>query len=113
MLFQKPCTETALWKFKWNVIPKQKQIEVIIHRPSILNKNMHSRVFSAYAAHVAFVHLFFGVNECAVSTVYISGTQAMDHFEHYFRDAIFASLSYEKQVIFFSVNMKHIILLIV
>lgn len=69
-------------------------------------------VFSAYAVHVAFVHVFFGVNECAVSTVYISGTQAIDHFELYFRDATFPSLSYEKQVMFFSINIKYIILLL-
>lgn len=43
------------------------QTEVIIYRPSMLNKDMNSRVFSAYATHV--VHLLFGVNEHTVSTV--------------------------------------------
>lgn len=83
-----------------------------MYKPSILNKDTRSRVFSVYAGHVAFVHQFFGVNKCAVSTVNISGTQNVGRFEHYFRDGIFASLSCQKQVMFFSVNIKHIILLL-
>lgn len=92
----------------------RKQTEVIVYRPSFLNKDMHSKVFSAYATHVVFVHLLFGVNEHVVSTVCVFwNTGSVNLFERYFRDSFCISILLRKQIVLFSVNIQGIILVFV